>query len=79
MLDEQTEASKRLDATFSCYSEKRAFYMAAASDFLQEKLADTLKYVDTQGPQKHEPLDDWRYLLLARAALKYLQGKAYSY
>jgi len=79
MSDEQTAASKKLDATFSCYGEKRAFYMAAAEDFLQEKLADTLKYVDTQGMQAHEPLDDWRYLGLARAALKYLHGKAYSY
>jgi hypothetical protein len=78
MSDEQVEARKKLDATFGSYDEKRAFYMAHAHDFITEKLARTLKNVDTQPPHEHEPLDDWRYLLLAKAAVLYLQGKAYS-
>ena len=77
MLDDRTEAVKKLDATFGSYNEKRSFYMAAAHDFVAEKVAHALKNVDTQYPQ-HEPLDDWRYLLLANAARLYFQGKAYS-
>ena len=57
---------------------KRPHYMAAAEDYIAEKLANTLKSVDTNKLYQHEPLDDWRYLLLAKAALAAVQGIVYS-
>jgi hypothetical protein len=43
-----------------------------------DKVAAKLKSVDTDKLFGHEPLDDWRYLLLAKTAIDVLQGEAYS-
>ena len=75
-MNKHIEATKYLKETFS-NDELESFFLAGASDFLMDKLADNLKAVDTQEPFKYEPLDHYRYLLLARTALTYLQGKAY--
>jgi hypothetical protein len=63
---------------FETYEERRAHYMAAAHDLLIDKVAAKLKSVDTDKLFGHEPLDDWRYLLLAKTAIDVLQGEAYS-
>ena len=77
-MDRHIAATKYLRETFSS-DELRSFLLAGASDCLMEKLAKNLKAVDTNELWRHEALDDWRYLLLAKAAMSYLQGKAYSF